>query len=422
MRLVDVMKEKDMSGMPIALGDIQGLSEEEWLHWRDHGPSWKNPESPEYIPFTVGGSDSSSIMCASPWRTRLELFHQKSGIEKAAKKEENTAAKEAGHIYEPFVAEICRRQLKALPWVKALDFFNDTTMYRSGQRNSDGTLKYPWALADFDRVAVINGEPYIIELKTTSYRNVDTIKKWQSGIVPFYYETQVRHYMAVANVDHAAICCAWGFSKDDTALIFIDRDMDYEEEIMDAEGRFIDLLSCGIEPDTEDENQDLLAKYYAELYGPADDSLPPVELSQYYDKAVANIVKLQRQIELSEKNTDELKRCLHEACNQVLPAFISADGQRIASYASYNTEDGKHVGISISSSTKRASFDEKRFALEHPLEYKECLENKFSSTRLRLLDKKNKTRFRSEYMNPPEVSDKPENKFTVKISDAIDKK
>lgn len=421
MRLVDFLKDHGVDHeLPIVLGDINSLSEEEWLHWREHGPKWRDPSDPEYIPYTLGGSDSATVLCASPWRTRLQLYNDKAGIGKKIDKM-NASALEAGHIYEPFVAEVCRRQLVDLPFVESCEFYDDTTMYRSGQRKPDGTLKYPWALADFDRVAIINGEPYIIELKTTSYRNVDTIKKWTDGIVPYYYETQVRHYMAVANIDHAAICCAWGFKKEETALIFLERDMDLEKEIMDAESRFIDCVMCGIEPDVSDENQDLLAKYYARLYGPATDKLPCVTLSDAYDDDIEQIVNLQHQIELSEKKTESLRQNLNEVCNRLLPAFVSPDGTQLASYASYDTAEGKHVGITLKSSKKRDTFDEDRFKAEHPAEYSQCLlEPKLSSTKLRTLDKKLKTSFYIEYKMPPAVSDKPENTFNVKISDSID--
>lgn len=405
---------------PIPLIDIAELTNENWLHCRAHGPHWDDPTNPGYIDFAVGGSDTAAICGISPWVTSLDLFHQKVGIEPAYKSPGNVAAFEAGHTFEPFVAEVALRLINSLDWVHSVEMFDDTTMYRCGQRNEKGDLRYPWALADFDRLAVINDVPHIVELKTTSYRNYDVIDEWRSGIVPIYYETQVRHYMAVANIDHAVIICAWGFKSDECAIIFIDRDLDIEEELMKNERNFVDACRAGIEPDLVPQNKSLLMKYYAEFYGipiSENDEGGKVELDPTYKPKVDRIIEAQAIVEEKERELKQAKARYDEVCAELIPAFVNDDGSRICEFAYINDVDtNSHIGISVNASKARPVFDEARFKVEHPDEWQECLETTFSTKKLAALDKKCRTRFSSEYKTPPAVSSTPSLKLKVKVS------
>ena len=51
---------------PIILCDTAGMTNEQWLEARMHGPHGK-------IPYTVGGSDVAAIFGVAPWTTPLEL-------------------------------------------------------------------------------------------------------------------------------------------------------------------------------------------------------------------------------------------------------------------------------------------------------------------------------------------------------------
>jgi len=50
----------------ILVPDITVLTEEEWLNWRKKG---------------IGGSDVAAVLGISPWKTRRDLFYEKSGAE-----------------------------------------------------------------------------------------------------------------------------------------------------------------------------------------------------------------------------------------------------------------------------------------------------------------------------------------------------
>ena len=81
---------------PIILCDTAGMTNEQWLDARMHGPHGK-------IPYTVGGSDVAAIFGVSPWTTPLELWNIKKGRMKPPKKA-NANQLEMGHLLEPIAA------------------------------------------------------------------------------------------------------------------------------------------------------------------------------------------------------------------------------------------------------------------------------------------------------------------------------
>ena len=81
---------------PIILCDTAGMTNEQWLEARMHGPHGK-------IPYTVGGSDVATIFGVSPWTTPLELWNIKKGRMKPPKKA-NANQMEMGHLLEPIAA------------------------------------------------------------------------------------------------------------------------------------------------------------------------------------------------------------------------------------------------------------------------------------------------------------------------------
>lgn len=74
---------------PIILCDCAGMSNDQWLKCRAHGPKGD-------IPYTVGGSDVATIFGLSPWMTPLELWMIKKGRMKTPVKS-NPDQLEMGH-------------------------------------------------------------------------------------------------------------------------------------------------------------------------------------------------------------------------------------------------------------------------------------------------------------------------------------
>ncbi|MCH5191883.1 MAG: YqaJ viral recombinase family protein [Oscillospiraceae bacterium] len=258
---------------PNILGDTAGLSNDEWLEWRKHG-------SQGDIPYTLGGSDIATVFGVSPWKTPLELWLEKHGD--IPRKEPNNPKQLAmGHLQEPVVAHLFGEET-------GLSYYEDTNLYQHPD--------YPWALANIDRrYTTEDGEDAILECKTTSFHIRD---HWADGI-PYYYELQVRFYMAVLNINHAAIACSWGFNpENDFKYYFIERDLEVEEMIFSVCQDFIDSLYAGEQPTMEGVKTDKALEALKRIYEKGNANLPPVEFGNKQGKVLERIseldVKIQR--------------------------------------------------------------------------------------------------------------------------------
>ena len=129
---------------PRVLVETAGLSEEEWLAYRQKG---------------IGGSDVAALLGISPWRTARDLFYDKLNIAVVEDHEDNWVALEMGHLLEPLVAKI----------------FQHRTGYKIYQiKKMFQHPKYPWMLADVDYfVELPDGTTAILEIKTTNYNAKD---------------------------------------------------------------------------------------------------------------------------------------------------------------------------------------------------------------------------------------------------------
>lgn len=215
----------DRNYQPTVLVDTNHMPNEEWLKWRTTG---------------IGGSDVAAIFGVSPWTTKRALYMAKIGLQKADMP--NPFTLDFGHAVEPFVARWYQSEkekrcseLSIALGIKIVDFrmTKDTFMYQHPL--------YPFMQANLDyRIAAIdeNGNEHngIFECKTTTYHTGPD--KWSNNHVPYYYELQCRHYMAIMNVDFTVIACVWGNNILDYAARVIKRDMDDEEEIIEMEQEF----------------------------------------------------------------------------------------------------------------------------------------------------------------------------------------
>ena len=68
----------------ILVPDITVLTEEEWLNWRKKG---------------IGGSDVAAVLGISPWKTRRDLFYEKTGAEPMEEDEGNWVAKRSDTVW-----------------------------------------------------------------------------------------------------------------------------------------------------------------------------------------------------------------------------------------------------------------------------------------------------------------------------------
>lgn len=145
------------------LVDINKISHEEWLKYRKMG---------------ITGTDAASICGLNPYKSSLQIFVDKTtdNIEIF----DNEAMKQGRDLEEYVAQRFCEATGKKVRRANAI-FSSDEN---------------PFMLADFDRL--ICGERAGLECKTVSAYSAD---KWKNGAIPFHYQLQVQHYLAVSGYD-----------------------------------------------------------------------------------------------------------------------------------------------------------------------------------------------------------------------------
>lgn len=293
---------------PISLCDTSQMNENEWLNMRQG--------KLHNIPCTIGGSEASTVFDLNPWTTSKELYDKKCGITPKIEKEFNQQNKQMGHVFEHYVQEMFvlwfeqnyKINLVICDSIEEFNhvpngIYNDKHFYQHGAKKNihgnevypeseTGMLIYSFAVANVDGLIKINHRIGILEYKTTTNHGAvgkNTIHNWNAGKPPIYYEYQCRHYMSVLNLDYTFLVCAWAFSLQDMAAIYIERDYEIEETIMAGEKEFSTAViqQKGWENNITDTSNKikyshLLANYYTRLYGEVDIAHPPVKLDPAY--------------------------------------------------------------------------------------------------------------------------------------------
>ena len=299
------MKQEEQ---PVVLVDTTNLSREDWLIYRRMG---------------IGGSDVAAMLGISPFRTARDLYYDKLDIASAVDEEVNWVQLEVGNLLEPLVARIFEKKT-------GLKVYKRKAMFRHP--------RYPWMLADLDYLVDLpDGKPAILEIKTTNYNARDSW--WYNGqeIVPPYYETQGRHYMAVMNIDRVYFCCLYGNREDEAIIRMLDRDAFCEEELIALEDYFWHENILARNPPAYTENGDLIMKSLKRQLGPSEKDTPPVQF------AVPQYRLIQRYEELQEekKQRDADTKVIDKELAQIKAHLIEAMG--CSSSATYDTADGGYL-------------------------------------------------------------------------------
>mgnify|MGYP004442343681 FL=1 len=430
---------------PIELIDTTGLTNERWLEIREHGLS-SDPTDPDYIPFTITGSGASCALGVNPWTSDEEYRDKKMGISPAISTEFNEENKAAGHVFEPFVAINFMRYMKSnfpdtevklikdclrdiLPYLEGVspdaDSFNElgsswdkvtksflekwpinpSSMYQCGTKNEDGSLRYPFALANIDGLVKINGKLGIFEAKTTSTRSHAIRDYWEQGKIPPYYYWQLVFYMAVMNVDYAYIACLWGVTLNDMAVVYLERDLAVEEEFMEFRKNFVTEMSLGLPLEESKSDPEVVSQYYYRLFGSAKGTESrAVELPPYARSLVKRAISLDEELKQLEEDAKEVEAKKTALYNEL--HLLMKDN----AYAKIEMEDKSVYGVKLKTSMKKAVFDEERFRNDYPELYEEFSEAKLNLTKL---SKSKHKHLKSLYTNPAEPN--PEGKASFEI-------
>ena len=251
---------------PNVLTPTADLPREKWLEFRRQG---------------IGGSDAAAVLGISPFRTGVDLYYDKLG-QSVEDDEQNWVAKEMGTLLEDLVARIFAKKT-------GLKVCSMPVMFQHAD--------HPWMLADVDRLVTMpDGKTAILECKTT---NPNAVSKWEydgKPIVPQYYEAQGRHYMAVMNLDRVYFCCLYGNSEDEVIIRSIDRDLDYESELIALEENFwTNHVQAKVPPPYIEGNGALVLESLRRCLGPSYKDAPPVSLTDAQSENVRRYVEMREQ-------------------------------------------------------------------------------------------------------------------------------
>lgn len=196
------------------LVETGNLTNEEWLRYRKQG---------------IGGSDVSSILGINPWKSKLELWMDKTSDE--VQITPSNEAMEWGNIMEPVIRE----------------HFSLTTGKRV--QTLDAILQHhqhQFMLADVDGITVDDhGNPAILEIKTASeYKRTE----WDNG-VPAYYQSQVQHYLTVTGYDSAYVAVLIGGNS--FQIYEIKADKSLQAMLIAVEERFWESVVNHEQPDID---------------------------------------------------------------------------------------------------------------------------------------------------------------------------
>lgn len=326
---------------PVILCNTAGMTEQDWLDCRMHGPKGD-------IPYTVGGSDVAAIFGLSPWITPLELWKIKKGQLKQSKSS-NAGQMEMGHLLEPVAAYWFGKKT-------GYTVTDDTNLYQHAE--------HPYALANFDRRFVKpTGEPGILECKSCTYHKA---MDWADDAIPMHYELQLRFYMAVADVELGAFSAIWGNNPDfDIALPEITRDKAKEDMIFERLDEWIWSLEHDKPPTMSGVAPKLAMESLAKIYGSSVKGLPTLEFSGKYESALRRIAVLQ----------DKIRECDQEKKN--FEKEVEAHSVRIAEimreheHAVLETTGDKLLIDFVTRTTRRP--DSKALKEKYPAVYSEVL-------------------------------------------------
>ena len=259
---------------PIEVVSTENMPEKEWLEWRRKG---------------IGGSEVAAIMGQSPFMTAVDLYRDKVGIFPAVEDTGNWVAMEVGHRLESLVAEIFERKT-------GLRIYQVKKMFAHPD--------YPFMQANTDyMVETLDGQTGILEIKTS---NLHAKEKWQDDTIPFSYEMQGRHYMAVMDVDFCWFACLFGNNENDFVMRLLERDLDIEADMIAEEQNFwVNHVQAGIEPPYT-EGSDLVLESIRRHYGEADKSLPAIILPASFETTLKEILELRAKKQAVDRQSKEL--------------------------------------------------------------------------------------------------------------------
>lgn len=266
----------------------------------------------------IGGSDVAALLGLSKWKSPYQLFLEKTGN---APPQEDNEAMYWGRMLEPVI--------------------RDAYEEKTGKRVTvpDSIIKHPehsFMLANLDGVT---DDRRVLEIKTTRDG-----KEWgEPGTdeIPFYYLTQVQHYLCVTGLELADVAVLIGSS--DFRIYHVKADRDLHQMLIDAESDFWQHTIKGIPPEPSNA-ADMIQQYgRSATAGSIEATLEVLESYNQLKKIRDRMKELE---EAEEQHKAEIMKFMADRCDTVI-------------------HDGKPV-VTWKLAKPSSRFDVKAFEKEHP--------------------------------------------------------
>lgn len=273
----------------------------------------------------LGGSDAAAVLGISPWKSRYQLWCEKTGAEPAPDLSDIDYIY-FGSILEPIVASEFERRLKKKVRMKRALVYHAKQSFIAGH---------------VDRI-VLN-EDALLECKTS---NAFDYRMWgEDGgdhtCIPVYYLAQIDHYMLVTGRSRTYLATLIG--GHDFRCFIIERNEARERKLYDALCAFWNLIVTDDPPEIESE-QDARKRWKDVVQGTS----VPVDLATR--AKILRLSKVQDDLGTLDKEKDALR-------DEIFPLFQdkelladASNGEPLARLTLY----------------QRTSFDKKAFEKKHP--------------------------------------------------------
>lgn len=185
----------------------------------------------------IGGSDVAAILGVSPWKSKLQLWQEKTGefVEEISREKEKIFSR--GKRWEPVVIEMLLDELK--------DRGHDVEVIGRNNRYQDKEIDY--LAAEIDLELLIDGARINGEMKTVHPFAAGDWGEQGTDDIPMYYTAQVLHGQMITGDQQTVVAALIG--ADDLRVYFVDRDDGVIQHIRSEEQKFWESIQAMQRPD-----------------------------------------------------------------------------------------------------------------------------------------------------------------------------
>jgi putative phage-type endonuclease len=239
---------------------------------------------------SIGGSEVGTIMGLNPWESAYSLMAKKLGL--VDNPPLDNWSVRFGQKFEQPILDLLQEE------------HPDWELYTTGTYSH---AEHSFMHANPDALAKVNGEWVIVEVKTSK-------NYWYE--IPPQYLSQVRHYMAVMNVNRAVIV---GVVNMSWVEHWVDRDEFEEQILIERASEFYQMMKNGEMPswDGSESTFETVRKMH-----------PLITDDEVEIEGAIDLVSLQEKVDAAQAELNKAKSQVLDSMGTAKHAFIEIDGEK----------------------------------------------------------------------------------------------